>query len=332
MSAIDDMIPDETEQPSPADVLRARLLTTKQLADIPKPEPLADGLLYLDSLAMIYGPSGVGKSFVAIDLAMHVASSREWWHSCRLTDAAVLYVAAEGASGVRLRTDAWSAHHDTEDSVQWLPLPVNVFDPQWSDALAEVAADIEAKFVIVDTLARSTVGARENDAADMGVVVDHLDRIRLATGACVLNVHHAGKDVTAGARGSTALKAAMDTELEISGSVERMRLKVTKQKNAAEAEAFDLKLLLVDGTDSGVVVHAGATSDADELPAAVFETLDTLREIEVDGGVSATAWRVAVAASERTFYRHRAGLLRHGFVENVGTEKTPRYQVVCTDD
>jgi hypothetical protein len=149
-------------------------------------------------------------------------------------------------------------HHGRSDTVQWLPLPVNIFDNRWADALAEIALEVGAKLVVIDTLARSTLGARENDTQDMGAVVANLDRIRLATGACVLNVHHSGKDLTAGARGSTALKAAMDTELELTGSVERMKLKNTKQKNASEHDSLDLKLQLVDGTESGVIVHASA--------------------------------------------------------------------------
>jgi RecA-family ATPase len=111
MSIVSDLHPtDDPEEngPTPADQLRARLLTTEQLGTIPKPEPLVDGLLYLDSLAMLYGPSGAGKSFVGIDVAMHVASDHQWWNSCELANAPVLYMVAEGASGIRLRTDAWT--------------------------------------------------------------------------------------------------------------------------------------------------------------------------------------------------------------------------------
>ena len=52
----------EDEHTSPADRLRSLLLTTEQLAAIPPPEPLIGDLLYLDSLAMLYGLSGVGTS------------------------------------------------------------------------------------------------------------------------------------------------------------------------------------------------------------------------------------------------------------------------------
>jgi hypothetical protein len=258
--------------------LRAVALSTDELATIPEPEPLVDGLLYLDSLAMMYGPSGVGKSFVGVDIAMHVASDRQWWHSCKVATAPVLYVAAEGGSGMKLRTNAWRRRHNLTDAVTWIPVAVNVFDRRWGEGLAEYAEEIGARLVIIDTLARSTVGAQENSTQDMGVVVDNLDLIRTRTGACVLNVHHAGKDVTAGARGSSALKAAMDTEIEISGSIgAQVKVKNTKQKNAAELLSVDLKFELIAGTNSGVLVGAPrASTDAIEhvIGRAIVTALD----------------------------------------------------------
>ena len=311
-----------------ADEILAGLLTTEQLADIPKPKPLIDGLLYLDSLAMIYGASGAGKSFVAIDLAMHVASTRQWWHGSAVSNDRALYIVAEGAPGISLRTNAWQAHYEIRATVQWQPKAINLFDPVWAQALALVASELRPALIVIDTLARSSGSARENATEDMNLIVEHLDAIRLASGACVLLVHHSGKDASAGARGSSALRAAMDTEIELSGSTAAIRLKNTKQKNAQENEPISLVLKPVEGTGSGVIVATSAVDD-DALPPGVMETLEALTLIEVAGGVSATAWRVAVDVAERTFYRHRSALLKHGLVSNVGTDKTPRYQVVC---
>jgi hypothetical protein len=141
----------------------------------------------------------------------------------------------------------------------------------------------------------------------------------------VLIVHHSGKNIEAGGRGGSALKAAMDTEMELTGDASRMALKNTKQKNAPESPLLWFKLQ--GSADSAVVVNTAAT-DADELPPGVNDTLDALRSVEVPGGVSAKVWQMAVTAPERTFYRHRKALLAHGLVSNVGSEKMPRYLVV----
>ena len=311
--------------PSRADTIRGRLLSTADLASIPRPTPLVDGLLYLDSLAMMYGPSGAGKSFVSIDLAMSVGARRSWWNHRPLTGGGVLYVIAEGASGIGSRTEAWQQHRDHHGDVDvtWLPVAVNIFDSMWADALAEVVADMRPVLVVIDTFARSIVGADENSARDIGQAVANLDRIRTAAGSCVLIVHHSGKSLDAGGRGSSALKAAMDTEIEVTGDAARIAVKNTKQKNAPESSIVWLKLQGVG--ESAVVVPA--VDDPSELPPGVAATLDALRAIEVPGGITASAWRVTVDVSEKTFYRHRSALVAHGMVENVGTEKTPRYLV-----
>lgn len=50
----------------------------------------------------------------------------------------------------------------------------------------------------------------------MSAVIYHADRIRAATEAHVCFVHHSGKDKAKGARGHSSLRAAVDTEIEIS--------------------------------------------------------------------------------------------------------------------
>jgi hypothetical protein len=87
--------------------------------------------------------------------------------------------------------------------------------------------------VVFDTLARAMAGGNENSPEDMGMLVRHSDMIRAKTGAHVLWVHHTGKDLLKGARGHSSLRAATDTELEVThdeASGARV-LKVTKQRD-----------------------------------------------------------------------------------------------------
>lgn len=227
------------------------------------------------------------------------------------------------------RVDAWCKHHgiydlDRHHPIHWLPLPVPIHQPEWSSALAEFAAERQAKLVIIDTLARCALGADENSARDMGMFIEGMDRVRRATGACVKIVHHSGKDLTAGARGNSALKGAMDTELELTGTEDRCTLKMPKQKDGRELGPMHFRRIEVG--ESCVLIPAKAFDPSDGVSVGALATLDTLRQIQVAGGVSAAAWRVAATAGERAFYVHRKQLLDAGLVENIGTDKTPRYQ------
>src|SRR5690606_33462236 len=64
--------------------------------------------------------------------------------------------------------------------------------------------------VIFDTLARHMIGGDENSTQDMGLIVQAADRIRTATGAAVMYVHHTNKGGEL-ERGSIALRGGADT-------------------------------------------------------------------------------------------------------------------------
>lgn len=324
----DEEADDSAEVSVHAQYLRSRLMTSAQLRNLPPPAPLVGGWLYLDSLALLYGPPGVSKTFIALDLANTVSSGcTAWYGGAAVTNGPVLYNVGEGASGIGIRNDAWDAHNGRSGAVTWLPEAVNIYDRRWAEALAEVVAELRPVLVVIDTFARSIVGADENSARDVGQAIAHLDLIRSAAGSCVLVVHHSGKDRSAGARGSTALKGALNTELEVSGAEGRISLRNTKQKDGPEQAPLNLMLQPVAGTESVVIVEAYRSSSSAELPPAALDTLTALREIDVPGGVSAATWQKAADhVAERTFFRHRSGLLTQGFVVNIGTEAQPKYR------
>lgn len=313
------------------DRLEALTMTTDAIRALPPPEWLVDGYLIRDSLALLYGPSGTYKTFLGVDLALHIATG-SWWNTRQITrPGRVLYVIAEGVAGVGSRIDAWQTHHRIQqlaryEPITWLPRAVNLADRLEAAAFAELAARLAPDLVIVDTLARCTLGAEENSARDMGAVVENLDTVRRATGACVLSVHHTGKDTTSGARGSSALRAAMDTELEL--RPDPLELKVTKQKDAPEAPRMQLAPLpvqLAGDATSLVLVPTSVIAQGDEIGASDALVLSALEDITIPGGVSSGAWEKAAAVAPRTFYRARGRLLGRGHVHNLGTEKQPRY-------
>jgi len=59
-----------------------------------------------DSMGMIFGASGTYKSFIAIDMAMHMAHEMSW-SGFKTKKGTVAYIAAEGGAGISRRLDAW---------------------------------------------------------------------------------------------------------------------------------------------------------------------------------------------------------------------------------
>mgnify|MGYP001228609381 CR=1 FL=1 len=87
---------------SPPEPSRFPLLSMAELEDLPDPAWLVRDLIGLETLAVLFGMPGVGKSFVALDIALSVASGRPW-QDHEVQQGPVLYVVAEGGHGTRRR-------------------------------------------------------------------------------------------------------------------------------------------------------------------------------------------------------------------------------------
>lgn len=268
----------------PVEALIARMLTPEQMRLQPPPAPLVNGVLDLDSSAWLIGKSGAYKSFVALDLAIHVGRGEDWFgHSVR--QGLVVYVVAEGARGMRLRVDAYEREYGPIKDVLFLPEPVQADERRtpgtgpWS-VLVEAVRRLRPVLAIIDTQARVTIGLKENDNSDMSYYAEQADRIKRATGACVLTVHHIGRNGTDG-RGASSIDGAQDAELRVErpkeGGKFLVRLHMDKQKDQDEGVPLTLRLRRSDGgvdeetgrdLSSLVLVH-GETPQLGEAVALV---------------------------------------------------------------
>jgi hypothetical protein len=217
-------------------------------ADGPDPRWRIDGLLPEQGLAMIFGASGSGKSFFTLDLAMAIARGVAYGHDQRAVLAGrVVYIVSEGAGGFRKRLRAYRTRHQLAPGspcARLITVAPNFMDAGDATELqAAILAAGGADVVVIDTLHASVSGADENSARDMGVVLGHCRALHVATGGLVILIHHSGKDEERGARGSSAIRAAMDTEIEVSGGGgEFCVAHVTKQRDGDTSGTVFFKL------------------------------------------------------------------------------------------
>ena len=223
-------------------------------ADEIKPSLAADdfveGLLISGAMSVVYGPSNCGKTFFASDLSLHIALG--WrWRDLEVEQGGVIYIAAEGAHGIKNRVAAFKKHHNI-DGIPFAVLPTTV---NMSDAAGDIDKLINTvrlaarkygriSMVVVDTLARVMVG-NENAAEDMNALIVNCDRLRHVTNAHVMIIHHSGKQREAGARGSSALRAATDTEIEIDKVDNISTAQVTKQRELECVGVYNFGLEIV---------------------------------------------------------------------------------------
>lgn len=202
------------------------------------PDELVEGVLTAGDGSVLYGDSNSGKTFFVIDLAAAVARGVQWMG--RNTEPGlVVYLAAESPASVRSRLQAYQKHHGARvPNFAIVQSPIDLFDGEAdTDAVIAVVRQLErqrgqrVRLIVGDTLARLSAGANENAGQDMGLVVRRFDRIRTACNAHFLLIHHSGKAAANGARGWSGIRAAVDTEIEVTDSPAGRCAEITKQRD-----------------------------------------------------------------------------------------------------
>lgn len=239
---------------------RRRIKRLSELARTPKPDWIVDGYIPPESVVVLFGPSGSGKSFLMVDIASCVATGCDW-HGRRVQRGSVVVVAAEGAAYLPTRFETWCGHRGVSSEtldVHLMPHGLQLLDQEDVDSfLAELQRDeIAPRIVFLDTLSLClTPDGDENSTRDMNKAISLVRRITERTHSAVVLIHHTGKNGT-GERGSSALRADADVSISSKADGSQLTLKQEKVRDAAKLDPLYLELLPI--AQSAVVTDVGS--------------------------------------------------------------------------
>jgi hypothetical protein len=252
------------------------------------PRELVKKMLPAEGVAFIGGQSGAGKTFVAVDLAVALASDngQEFFGRRVRERVGVVIVAAEGYGTLPDRLQVAKEHRKIDRPLPIVCIGSDLNLSSSADAaklcekLGEVAKEFSIRFgirigaIIIDTLAAAFAMENENDNAEAAAAIRRLREIQSATGAVIIPVHHYGKSGDTGLRGASALRAGADVVLsvmaernEITGTVTNRRLALAKSRTREEGpiSGFDLRVVPIGFDEDGevfgsciVVLNAGS--------------------------------------------------------------------------
>jgi RecA-family ATPase len=211
------------------------------------------GLLPQAEIGFLYGASGSGKTFLALDLAANVARGIDW-RGQKTTAVPVVYIAAEAGEGIKKRMAAYDKEFGADGARPRIMAGApNLLSPDDAEKII-TSTNLRggAGLVIVDTMAASHTGD-ENSSKDMSMFVSLCKDISAKTGAMVLIVHHTGKDTLRGVRGHSSLYAAADVVLEVfkNEGEKKACLTVVKQKDGETGTEYGFSLSTVEvGVDA----------------------------------------------------------------------------------
>lgn len=250
-----------------------------------------------DSLALIYGQPGGGKSFFAVDIACSIATGTPWM-SNEVRQGQVFYVAGEGHNGLARRFKGWETARGVTIEPGRIFKSGGAMQALDEDSIKEVSDMIADQVlvtsempgaIVIDTLARNFGAGDENSTEDMSKFIQHVDKwLRQRFKCCVILVHHSGHNMER-ARGSSALKAAVDAEYEISKDDSgNVKIRTTKMKDAELPSDLILRL-------KGIELPGVFDEDGAPVTSAVLEVADDLinsKVAELPNGKVITAKQV----------------------------------------
>lgn len=330
---------------------RDAMLRLSQLDQLPPIEPLVDGLLYRGQLAQLAGAPGSYKSFVAVGMACSVAAGIPFeGHAVHPGGGLVLYVAAEGASGLQARMYAWCelAGVDpatVDDRLITLPLPVQLGNRVDVAEAIELAAELRAELVVIDTRARCTRGLEENSNTAQEPAISAAEAFTTEAGSAVLVVHHLGRNGLT-PRGANAWDGAVWSDLRLKSDYLRTTVHCEKHKDVPDGCDHDLRLiphtvsqhLMPDASEKArqtlVAVAGDGRPEPEETRGSASAVLSIVKACDGAEGLTRSQlvnMAIDAGVGKTQAYTAVKDLAARGRIRNIATGKIPRYVLGAAD-
>lgn len=334
---------------APPSMNQLKLYTPSELFKLPPLKWLIRNVLPEKGVAMILGISTAGKTFLAIDIAAHIALGQDWF-GLKTRPAPVVYLGLEAQLGIQNRARAWEkfSMRTLPDLLRFYLNDFSLLEFELLTTLASSISDagLAGGVIIIDTMSRATPGADENSPIDMGKIVQSASILQELTNSLVIVVHHKGKNESAGARGHTKLIAAVDACIAInvkgnqrSWSTDPSKGGKTKDSESI-TESFTLEVVDLgvdqDGepvTSAVVVPSAAPATSTKRLSPSLTVAMNSFKNAAIATGkrdatgkflgLAADDWRdefyrVSTSdtqpAKKKAFQRARKDLVEQGFL------------------
>jgi hypothetical protein len=256
-------------------------------------EFLIDGVLPNQGVGLTYGASQSFKSFAVKHMGLCVARGQPW--AGRKTERApVVYLAAEGAAGLRKRKAGYvKAGLAPPDNVDFTLVPaapnLGAVKGDYDRLLATIeAAGIKPGPIIIDSVAK-VIGGSDENGAGMAQFLVNAEALATHFACFVLAVHHTGwnEDAKDRPRGWSGLPAALDVQILCERKAGEMSATLTIQKLKDEPSGLrfeaEMKRVILGISKTGREVSTLIVDEIKDAVAQMTEAKAPVKGTSSDG-------------------------------------------------
>lgn len=296
---------------------------------------LGAGVLCAGDFAILYGKSGIGKTWHSLALARALARGAPWLGlGTPPTGACVGFLELELRDHnvqERLHTLAGGADRLDEHDRRVLIIPrdrlrgvVDLRDAAQLEQLKHWIRTHRLEVLIVDALSRAHT-ANENDAQEFGRVLAGLDALRRETNCAILLLHHERKESRDGSGSENHLDALRGTSRLQSDPTLLMRIHETR----GGLRSLVFAKVSTGETPEPIYFRMGPSGpEVVEAPEQVATSnRENVAQVVLGSSVPVTARQVAEALgiSKPTANRHLTALVKAGRIAQLGENQAARY-------
>ena len=302
-----------------------KLYSIEDIYALPDAQHLIANILEASGVSLLYGVSGTGKTFTALNLGLSIAHGISW-HDRDVAQGHVWYINTEGGHGLKKRLRAWYVEHpDLKPSPYFHVVPWALNLREHHQILTESIKRLNAPpaLIIIDNFSLCAPGVNQNHQEEVAPVLAVAHEIAQVHNCHLMILHHTNKEDDV--NGSMAFRNHVDTMIELKkeSKTEKDSPILFCCKKSRDDEPFDdIRTLLKRVTvaveeDTARPITSCVIVDCDQPepePVTPDEQMKLLGILDAHGRLTCGQWQrlsqEVHQISRATFYRLRSVLVQ----------------------
>jgi hypothetical protein len=269
--------------------------------------PLVRGILEREQVSVVYGEAGCGKTFLALDVGLHIAAGLDWLGR-RVAQGPVVYIAAEAPGGIVNRAATWRQASGIADlPFAAITSPVDLCHPEAGDARPQARRAVERLPALVRAGRCSAAGVAGADSVmHPGIPQGEIDEAyTLDSEAAAAEFGAEFRSDISGFLDRELVEAAVDRGVVVRPPQPEIAYQAFTDPSGGRGDSFTCAIAHDEGEAAilDCLFERRAPFDPSTVVHDIAELLRSCRISDVEGDMYAAEWVVSAFGKEGIAHR-----------------------------